>query len=146
MLSNTPTSAMKTALTTGRAHRRDEKEGCIRPGPRPHLCSWICHEYPSHSGQISLLYYFSYPVHLMSAPDWVEKLICELGSCFSILWPLNKACAIPVSALVSLLPAQIHLRETAFLAKTKGLSRGSDPSMGPVHQSGSTQTNYEYIN
>ena len=40
--------------------------------------------------------------------NWVEKLIWELGSHFSILWPLNKACALPVSASASLLAAWIQ--------------------------------------
>ena len=37
--------------------------------------------------------------------NWVEKLICKLGSCFFILWPLNKGCTVPVSELVLLLTA-----------------------------------------
>ena len=36
-------------------------------------------------------------------PHWVEKLICKLSSCFSILWLLHKASAAPVSASVFLL-------------------------------------------
>ena len=32
-----------------------------------------------------------------------ENLICELSSNLSILWPLNKACAVLISTLVSLL-------------------------------------------
>ena len=39
----------------------------------------------------------------------VDYLICELGSCFSILWPLNKACAVSASASVSFLAVQISL-------------------------------------
>ena len=35
-------------------------------------------------------------------PHWVEKLICKLSSCFSILWLLHKASAAPVSASVFL--------------------------------------------
>ena len=35
------------------------------------------------------------------SPPGAEKLICELGSQFSIHWPLNKACAVECSALVS---------------------------------------------
>ena len=34
----------------------------------------------------------------VSHPNWVEKLICELGSLFSILCPSIKACTIPVLA------------------------------------------------
>ena len=44
--------------------------------------------------------------HLCSA--WVEKLIFILGSHFSILWPSNKACALPVPASVLLLAVGIQ--------------------------------------
>ena len=43
------------------------------------------------------------------SPNGVEKLICKLNSSFSILWPLNKACAVSVSASVSLLAVQIQV-------------------------------------
>jgi len=32
--------------------------------------------------------------------NWVERLIGKLSSCFSLLWPLNEICAVPVSALL----------------------------------------------
>jgi len=41
-------------------------------------------------------------------PNLVEKLICEVSSHFSILLSLNKTCAFPVSALVSLLAVGIQ--------------------------------------
>ena len=53
----------------------------------------------------SLLPWLSYIWYLHL--NWVEKLIWKLGSCFSILCPLNKTCPVLVSASVSLLVAQI---------------------------------------
>ena len=41
------------------------------------------------------------------SPSWVEKLICELSSSFSILWPLNEGSAVSVSALILLLAVWI---------------------------------------
>ena len=49
----------------------------------------------------SLLLLCLYSGELKPSLQVGEKLICELNSRFSILWPLNKACAVLVSALVS---------------------------------------------
>ena len=50
-------------------------------------------------------------------PNQVEKLICSPSFCFSILWPLNKASAILVSA--SLIISHMNLsRKRTFLAET----------------------------
>ena len=61
----------------------------------------------SHSFQFPS-FYLDPPKYLMS----LAKLkICKLGSHFSILQPLNKACAVPVSASVPLLVVQIQLEK-----------------------------------
>ena len=66
-------------------------------------------------------------------PNWVEKLICELGACFSMLWPLNKACIVPVSSLVLLLAMNLTGKRTSW-AGTRDLGPGQDPGMGLVDQ------------
>ena len=69
----------------------------------------------------------------VSHPNWVEKLICELGACFSMLWPLNKACIVPVSSLVLLLAMNLTGKRTSW-AGTRDLGPGQDPGMGLVDQ------------
>ena len=58
--------------------------------------------------------------------NWVEKLICKLGSRFSFLWPLNKACAF-----------QVHYRLHEFnwkknLAEENCLTQGHIPFLGSL--------------
>ena len=67
--------------------------------------------------------------------NWLEKLLFKLCSPFSILWPLNEACALPVSALVSLLAMWIHQKTS--LARTRGLDLRKEPRWGLVDQLGS---------
>ena len=84
-----------------KAQTRTKKESCINSRSKPCPCSWITHEYSSHSfPNPSLLPWPSYICGVCL--NWVEELICELGSCFSVLCPLNKACAVPVSTSVLL--------------------------------------------
>ena len=53
-----------------------------------------------------------------------EKLICELSSWFSILWPSNKACAAaPLSASVSLLAVRTEQKKN-IPYQGKGLRPG----------------------
>lgn len=62
-----------------------------------------------------------------------EKLICELSSRFSILWPLNKAYAAPVSVSLSLLAVRIQWeREPPWPGW------GPQPQLGPGQFSNNT--------
>ena len=68
--------------------------------------------------------------------NWLEKLLFKLGSPFSILWPFNEICALPVSVLVSLLSVRIH--QKTFLARTRGLDLRKEPRGGLVDQFGNS--------
>ena len=59
----------------------------------PNYWSFSCSIIPSKKPQVK----FQGKPCFYLEPNWVEKLICELSSCFSILWSLNKTCAVPVS-------------------------------------------------
>lgn len=59
----------------------------------------------------------------VSHPNWVENLICELGSLFSILCPSIKACAIPVSAWFNYWLCKSNMKITS-LAETGALYLG----------------------
>lgn len=50
-----------------------------------------------------------------------------------MLWPLNKACIVPVSALVLLLAMNLTGKRTSCVG-TRGLGPGQDPGMGLVDQ------------
>ena len=97
---------------TRKAHTKTEKESCVSSRYKPHPCSRITHEYsflslfpnPSLSPRPSYIFDVSDQIGLRS---W----LANKGSCFSILWPLNKACDVPVSASVSLLVVQIRLEK-----------------------------------
>lgn len=104
---------------------RMEKEGCISSRFKPHLYSSIIHEYSSHNFQIPALPSTLLQIQCL-CPNWIEKLICELSSCFSLLWPLIKAYALTVSAPVSLLAGGIQLEKRTFLAETKESWPGQD--------------------
>ena len=64
-------------------------------------------------------------------PNCVEKLICELTSHFSILRPLNKACAVPVSRI-----SFCHwLHESDWNERLPGRDKGSWPRLEPQRRS-----------
>ena len=73
--------------------------------------------------------------------NWVEKFICELGSRFSILWPLNKACAVPVSASVSLLAVQIWLGKEPLWPRWGALGWARTPVQVRPDQFGNNKFN-----
>ena len=58
----------------------------------------------SKSLPFTLTFLYIWYLHM----NGVEKLICKLGSRVSVLWSLNKACVLPVSASISLLTVQIQ--------------------------------------
>ena len=113
------TGQLTTAMiTTGKACSRTEKESCISSRSRPHSYSQITPEYSYHSFP---------PIYWVSLLNWVEKLICELSSFFSILWSLNKACFISASALVSWLCESDR--------KITSLAKMVWPGLRPWHES-----------
>ena len=65
----------------------------------PFLCRLMhtpSHHQPQSSG------FCLYSLKLNPSCPIGKKLICELSSCFSIPWPMNKACVVSISASVSL--------------------------------------------
>ena len=87
-----------------KSHTRAEKDCCLSSGSKPHPCSqiwWI-----SFSS-------FQIPPFYLNSPtfkeSWFEKLTCQ--PCLSILWPLNTACCVPVSASVLFLAAWIWAKK-----------------------------------
>ena len=130
MLTDTPTSTMTVDNchdNNQRSLNKDWKGECISSGSKPHPWFQKTHEYPptlSSSLPFTLTLLYIWCLH----PNGVEKSIWELGSCFSILQPLNKACALPVSASVSL------LAEWIWSEKVPSWTRlGSRPRLGPCH-------------
>ena len=80
-----------------------------------HPCSQVTHEYSPSLYPIP-------PFYLKPPTSRVEKLIWELSSHFSILWPLNKACAASVSILIMLSAVQIQTKRT-FPTKAEGFGQ-----------------------
>ena len=112
---------------------RTKKKSCINSRSKPHSCSWINHEHWFFS-LFPVPFFLPRSSYILDVSGRIELKICKLGSHFSILRPLNKACAVPVLASVSLLVVQIQLekKKKNFLARTRSLSQG--PSMDPVIQ------------
>ena len=129
-----PRQLMIAMTTTGKAYTNTEKKSCIRSELKPHPCYQITWVFipPTLSSSVpftsTLLCIWC--LHL----NWVEKLICELGALFSTLWPLNKACVVPVSARVFCYWLWIWLGKELPGAETRGLGPGYNPGMGLVDQ------------
>ena len=122
------------AMTTmGKAYTNTEKKSCISSELKPHPCyriTWVfIPPTLSKSVPFTSTLLCIWCLHL----NWVEKLICELGAHFSTLWPLNKACIVPVSARVLLLAMNLTGKRTSW-AGTRGLGPGYNPGMGLVDQ------------
>ena len=90
-------SPYETTVFSGKAHTRTE-ENCISSRSKSHPCSQITLEHSSISNCIllTLTLLNIWCLH----PSWVGMLIWKLHSHFSILWSLNKTCAVSVSAVV----------------------------------------------
>ena len=82
-------------------------------------CPWITHKYSSPSFQFPP-FYLEPSIYLVSPP----KLDGEVGSCFSILWPLNKVCAVLISASVSATRCMNPIRERTSLIQIRGRGLG----------------------
>ena len=89
---------------------RTKKKSCINSRSKPHSCSWINHEHWFFS-LFPIPFFLPRSSYILDVSGWIELKICKLGSHFSILQPLNKACAVPVLASVSLLVVQIQLEK-----------------------------------
>lgn len=91
-------SPYEMTVFTGKAHTRTEEENCISSRSKPHPCSRITFEHSSISNCILFTLTLLNIWYLHSS--WVGKLICKLVSHLSILWSLNKVCAVSVSDVV----------------------------------------------
>lgn len=94
------------------------------------------HTSPSLASQSSSFHLYSLNISCQVG----EKLICELSS-FSILWPLNKACAVPVSASVSLLAVQIWLGKEPRWPRWGALGWARTPAQVRPDQFGNNKFN-----
>lgn len=90
-------SPYEMTVFTGKVHTRIEEESCISSRSKPQPCSPITLEHSSISNSVLFTLTLLNIWRLHSS--WVGKLICKLGSHFSILWSLSKACDASVSAI-----------------------------------------------
>ena len=74
-----------------------------------------------------------------------EKLICEPSSCFPILWPLNKDCALSTSVLTLLLVIWTQMGKWTFPAKAQGLSWARAQEGFHMTNSVTTPCNYPFF-
>ena len=63
-------------------------------------------------------------------PNCVEKLIFKLSSRFSILWSLNKICAVPVSPSILLLAVGIWVEKQPLQPRKGVLAWARSPAQG----------------
>ena len=118
------------------------KKHCSFSGRLKHMPP---HHWP-HSYSLCL-----YSLGLNLSCQVCEKLICELSSHFSILWPLNKACALWISAEV-LLPAvepEPSLNQAESLSRAKARAgairlHSVTPNTGTHHQVRLWPSNQQY--
>ena len=85
----------------------------------------ISHEYVSLFTQFPP-YYLDPPMYMASQPKWGWEVDLQTKFSFSILWPLNKACTVSVSATFSLLAVWIWTEK-----EPSQLRQGASVGLGP---------------